>query len=257
MKTDVLIYNGRIIAQTHVLKPVYVLIKSGIIASIGEDWTGVEAERKIDAAGFFVSPGFIDMHTHGIKEVDFMEADVEGILRAFKEYTSFGVTRVVATTLSHTYGRIIEQIKRMRQAGEDKEFGYLLHGAHVEGPWLAPRCRGGHALQYLTIPEKEDVNRLLGEVGDVIRTVTFAPELPNAVWLTEQLSKRGIVPVLGHTAGSFEEAVRWGSINPAVTLGIEHETGSISIGKYADIVLLDDDMNVKMTFLKGRLVFQA
>ena len=55
----------------------------------------------------------------------------------------------------------------------------------------------------------------------------------------------------------IHEAVRWGSINPAATLGIDGDTGSIRIGKFADIVLMDDDFNVKMTLLKGRPVFEA
>ena len=53
------------------------------------------------------------------------------------------------------------------------------------------------------------------------------------------------------------EAVRWGSINPAMTLGIDRETGSIRVGKTADIVLMDDNFNVKKTLLKGRTVFET
>lgn len=41
------------------------------------------------------------------------------------------------------------------------------------------------------------------------------------------------------------------SLNPAKTLGIENETGSIAIGKYADLVVLDKDLNVENTFING------
>ena len=51
------------------------------------------------------------------------------------------------------------------------------------------------------------------------------------------------------------EAIRWVSLNPASTLGIEHETGSLKVGKLADIALFDDECNAKMTFVKGRRVF--
>ena len=81
MTDDILINNGRVIAETHFLPSGYVLIKDGRIASIGEDWTGIEAKRIIDAGELFVSPGFIDMHTHGIRDADFMESDVETIVR--------------------------------------------------------------------------------------------------------------------------------------------------------------------------------
>jgi N-acetylglucosamine-6-phosphate deacetylase len=400
---DILIMNGRVVAEARFLPSGYVSVTSGKISSIGENWRGIEAKRAIDAKGLYVSPGFIDMHTHGIKDVDFMEADPKTMVRGLREYAGFGVTRVVATTLSNTFDAIITQVRRIGEAMENPEFGGMLLGAHVEGPWLAPRCRGGHALEYLKVPEKDDVNRLLGETGGVIRTLTFAPELSNAVWLAERLAEHGIVPVLGHTEGSFEdaerailagarhvthmydaiigyrenpkealvmmpgvetavlvhdevsielngcpihvpipffgfinkvkprdkkvivtdslagtgypdgtvitrkngrqvyvsngvlrmidedpkvngnltgsavtmnlalrrlteyaqypdtfpvhEAVRWGSINPATTLGIAGETGSIAGGKSADIVLFDEGFDVKMTLLKGRVVF--
>jgi len=401
MPKETLICNGRIVAETHYLPKGYVFIKNGKIASIGEDWSSITAEEVFDVQGRIVSPGFIDMHTHGIKDVDFMESDSENMVRGLSEYARFGVIRVVGSTLSNPLEQIVHQAKRMRIAKENRDYGDILLGVHIEGPWLVPSQRGGHALQYLRIPEKDDVNRLLGEVGDVIRTVTFSPELPNAVWLAEQLSFHGIVGVLGHTEASYEEtervilagvrhvthlydatygfkenpnealvmmpgletavvmcdevsveligcpvhvpkpffqyinkvkprnkkvivtdslvgtgmpdgtiltyrdgrkvyvsegvlrmidddpkihgnltgsavtmnvalrrlkeyanlsipeAIRWGSINPATTLGIDKETGSIRVGKYADLTIIDDDFNVKMTFLRGRMIYNT
>ena len=407
---DLLIYNGRILAETHTLQKGYLLVRDGKISSIGEDWNGIEAANsvgaaggleKLDARGLFVCPGLIDMHTHGIRDVNYMESNVEAMVQGLSLYASFGVTRVLPSTIANPYDAIIAQIKRLRSVREDPEYGDILHGVHMEGPWLAPRCKGGHDLRYLRVPEKRDVERILGEVGDVIRTVTFAPELPGSVWLTEQLARRGIVPVLGHTEASFEqaeavilagarhvthmydttlgykenpeealvmmpgmetavlyhdevsieligcpvhvprpffkfidkvkprnrkvivtdslvgtgmpegtvlttedghkvyveqgvlrminddpkingnltgsavtlnvglrrlqeyaglpleEAIRWVTINPATTLGIEHETGSLAVGKWADIVLMDEQCGVKKTIVKGRQVFAA
>jgi N-acetylglucosamine-6-phosphate deacetylase len=401
---NLLIFNGRIFAETHTLQSGYVLIRDGKIASLGADWKGVgaaEGVERFDAHGLFVCPGLIDMHTHGIQDVNYVESDVEAMVRGLSLYASFGVTRVLPSTIANPYDAIITQIKRMRTVMEDRQYGDLFHGVHLEGPWLAPRCRGGHDLRFLRTPEKKDVERILGEVGDAIRTVTFAPELPGSVWLTEQLAQRGIVPVLGHTEASFEqaeavilagarhvthmydttlgyrenpeealvmmpgmetavlahdevsieligcpvhvpkpffkfidkvkparkkiivsdslvgaglpegtvlgtedgrrmyveqgvlrminddpkingnltgsavtlnvglrrlrefaglpmeEAIRWVSINPATTLGIDQETGSISVGKWADIVLMDEQCDVKKTIVKGRQVFSA
>ena len=406
MDRELLIINGRIAAETHLLSRGYVLIREGRIASVGEDWQhlpAAPAERRetLDVGGLVVAPGFIDMHTHGIKDVDFMEADSEGFLCALGEYARFGVTRVVATTLANPLDNIIAQCARARKVQEDPRLGAMLHGVHVEGPWLAPRARGGHAAEYLKVPEKNDVERLLGEAGDVIKTVTFAPELPNSVWLTEQLAFRGIVPVLGHTEASFEdaervilagarhvthmydttlgykenpdealvmmpgmetavlmnpevsieligcpvhvprpffrfidrvkprgkkvivsdslvgtglpegsiltykdgrrvyvqegvlrmidedpnvngnltgsavtlnvglrrlreytglpleEALQWGSLNPAATLGIDRQTGSLRVGKQADLVVMDEQFEVRMTFVSGRRIHPA
>jgi N-acetylglucosamine-6-phosphate deacetylase len=401
MSRDTLIYNGRILADSHFLPSGYVLVRDGRVASIGTDWTGLEAAEKVDAVGLYVSPGFIDMHTHGIRDIDFMASDAQGMLRGLAAYASFGVTRVCGATLANPWERIIAQVREMRRAMEDREYGGLLAGAHIEGPWLYAPQRGGHALEYLRVPDKGEVDRLLGEVGDVIREVTFAPELPGAVWLTETLAGRGILPSIGHSEASYEqaeavilagarhvthlydalngykenphealvmmpgvetavlkhdevsvelngcpvhvpvpfwsfidrvkprgkkvvvtdslvgtgmpegtvltykdgrqvyvekgvlrmidkdpkvhgnltgsavtmnlalrrlmqftglpveEAVRWVSLNPALALGLDRETGSLKPGKWADIALFDDAVEIKRTFLRGRQVFRA
>jgi len=206
MGRDTLIYNGRVIAETHFLPRGYVLIRDGRITSIGEDWTAIEAAERLDAGGLIVSPGFFDLHTHGIRDTDFMASDAAGMVRGLAAYAGFGVTRVCGTTLANPWERIIAQVREMRRAMEDREYGGLLAGAHIEGPWLNPAQKGGHALEYLRVPEKGEVDRLLGEVGDVIREVTFSPELPGAVWLTETLAQRGILPSIGHSEASFEQA---------------------------------------------------
>ncbi|WP_347245254.1 amidohydrolase family protein, partial [Thermogutta sp.] len=154
----------------------------------------------------------------GIFEVDFVEGDFESIAEGMKRYLAFGVTRVVASTISRPLPETVKQIKQLRQVKEESRYGRILHGVHLEGPWLAPRCRGGHPLEYLRVPTKEDVAFVLGEVGDVLVTVTFAPELPNAVWLTETLACRGILPVIGHTEATYEEAER------SILAGARHVT---------------------------------
>jgi len=224
MNKKILIYNGIVISETHLIDNGYVYSENGKIASIGkngqtpssqnssgkvpsgENLPNIEADVKIDAHGNFISPGFIDIHTHGIMNLDFMESGEDKILEGLKKYTEYGVTGVLGTTLSYPLDKIINQLRIFRKVQQYSGWGRVLLGAHVEGPWLAPQCRGGHALEYLKIPEKEDVEKLLGDSGDVIKTVTFAPELPNSVWLAERLSLEGIVSIIGHTAATFEQA---------------------------------------------------
>lgn len=52
------------------------------------------------------------------------------------------------------------------------------------------------------------------------------------------------------------DAVNFASLNPARLLGIDNRTGSIEAGKDADIVVFDRDFNVKMTFVRGRIVYK-
>lgn len=41
------------------------------------------------------------------------------------------------------------------------------------------------------------------------------------------------------------------SLNPAKALGISHKTGSIEVGKQADIIVCDGELNIKAVFVKG------
>ena len=50
----------------------------------------------------------------------------------------------------------------------------------------------------------------------------------------------------------LEDVSKMASLNPAKTLGIDDETGSIAVGKLADLVVLDKDLNVCETFINGK-----
>ena len=52
------------------------------------------------------------------------------------------------------------------------------------------------------------------------------------------------------------DAIRWGSINPAITLGIQEETGSLKVGKYADITVMNNNFDISLTLLQGKTVFK-
>jgi N-acetylglucosamine-6-phosphate deacetylase len=55
----------------------------------------------------------------------------------------------------------------------------------------------------------------------------------------------------------WDHAVRSATINPARRLGVDAETGSIACGKYADITVIDSEMNVVMTMVRGKIVYRA
>ena len=80
MKT--LITNGQIITPAGTVGG-WLLYENGKILEIG---TGEcpSADETIDAEGRYVSPGFIDIHTHGAGGADYMDGTVEAYLTAAK-----------------------------------------------------------------------------------------------------------------------------------------------------------------------------
>lgn len=61
--------------------------------------------------------------------------------------------------------------------------------------------------------------------------------------------------IMAFTGCSLEDAVEMASINPAKQLNIFDRKGSLETGKDADIVILDQQLDVAMTFCNGRLAY--
>lgn len=60
-----------------------------------------------------------------------------------------------------------------------------------------------------------------------------------------------------HASGcSVEEALEAASLHPAQLLGVGHKKGNLDYGSDADLVLLDDALNVKATFISGEEVWR-
>lgn len=55
----------------------------------------------------------------------------------------------------------------------------------------------------------------------------------------------------------IEDVARMASSNPARLLGVSHDYGSIEEGKRADLVALDDEGNVRLTLIGGRVAFES
>ncbi len=54
----------------------------------------------------------------------------------------------------------------------------------------------------------------------------------------------------------IDEVVKLASLNPAKNLGVDSYLGSIQVGKRADFVVLDEDLNVVQTVRAGRVIFE-
>jgi len=55
----------------------------------------------------------------------------------------------------------------------------------------------------------------------------------------------------------FTQAVDYATINPARTLKIDDETGSIKVGKRADFTVLNANYDVVLTVRDGKIIYQA
>jgi N-acetylglucosamine-6-phosphate deacetylase len=55
---------------------------------------------------------------------------------------------------------------------------------------------------------------------------------------------------------SLQQAVEMATLTPARVIGWDRRKGSLAPGKDADVVILDENANVKMTMIGGEVVWE-
>ena len=198
------IINGKIVTGGECFAGIVVL-KDGVIDYVGTEDIQVSEDAKIiDAQGCYVTPGFIDMHTHGAGGADFMDGTVEAYLTAARMHAIHGTTLLYPTTLTSTnealYGSFDTYLKAEEMNTEGAKFG----GMHLEGPYFSPVFAGAQDPRYLRNPRPEEYMEILDRCPKLARW-SFAPELEGSEEFAAELKKRGIVASIGHTNALFSE----------------------------------------------------
>ena len=90
------------------------------------------------------------------------------------------------------------------------------------------------------------------------RTITIKngeARLPNGSLAGSTLTmERAFRNMLAATNWSIEELLSAATLTPARLIGVQDRKGSIEIGKDADLIITDDDINIANTFVAGNLV---
>lgn len=182
-----------------------VVLKNGVIDYVGtEDPQVSDDVRVIDAKGLYVSPGFIDMHTHGAGGADFMDGTVDAYLTAARMHAVHGTTLLYPTTLTSTNEALFASFETYRKAEEMNTDGARFGGMHLEGPYFSPVYAGAQDPRYLRNPRPEEYLEILDRCPALARW-SFAPELEGSEEFAAELKKRGIVASIGHTNATFQE----------------------------------------------------
>lgn len=81
--------------------------------------------------------------------------------------------------------------------------------------------------------------------------------LPDGTLAGSTLTLNRAIKNLVETANTkITDAVRMASLNGAKVLNIENKRGILAVGKDADMVVLNDDYEVVMTVMRGKIVYQ-
>jgi len=195
-------------------------------------------DRRIDASGDVIVPGFIDVHVHGVEGADTLDPGpaVDAIARRLVRY---GTTAFCPTTVAcppEALRRVLDAVAALRAAPPRGAARVL--PAHLESNFISPEYRGAQPLECLRMPPRPgrgngggrpaarsardysgaDILAVVAAARASVAIVTLAPELPGGVDLVRTLTASGHRVSLGHSAATFEEAVA------AIDAGARHAT---------------------------------
>ncbi len=215
MKT--LIANATLITPTERVPGSWLLIEGGQVAALGP---GPEprADRRIDARGRYLAPGFLDLHAQGVGGYDLWDPSEEHFLAATRDLARAGTTACQASVPATE-----EVCRTMRPRVGRAGGGARVLGLYFESPLISPAKRGAIPPDWVRPPSEALARQLLDWGRGILSMITIAPEQPGALALVPLFGRTPgpvgpVVVALGHTSATYDEAVA------GIEAGITHST---------------------------------
>lgn len=200
------IKNGTVITPYRQLPNGSVVIEDGKIVGVHDRPVEIPDAEVIDAAGNYISPGFIDIHVHGGGGADFMDGTLEAFLQIAKTHAQYGTTSMVPTTLTAEKEDLLQTLDIYKEAKVKNTEGAAFLGIHLEGPYFAMSQRGAQDPRYIRNPDPAEYEEILAYSSDIVRW-SAAPELEGAIAFGRRLREKGILAAVAHTDAKYEHVV--------------------------------------------------
>lgn len=199
------IVNGRILIDGEFVDGKAIIFEDTIQKIIDQkDLTKEQIVDKIDAAGRYVVPGFIDVHIHGYKGFDTMDGDIEGLRTISRLIPENGVTSFLPTTMTMAEPVIRQALHTIDTIMKDESYGAEVLGTHLEGPFICEKFKGAQPGEYIQKPNGD----LIKDYESIIKIITIAPEVEGALAFIEKYKEAyGVRFSIGHTEATYDEAI--------------------------------------------------
>lgn len=191
-----------------------------------------------------VLPGFIDQHVHGAGGSDGMDGALENVAKIANTLAEEGTTSFLVTTMTQSPDNItkaLSAVKEYRQ--QNGKAGARVVGVHLEGPFIAAAHKGAQPLEYVKAPDIQTFDTYNEASGGAIKIVTLAPEIDGAEAFIRHLSKKGIIPSIGHTGAKcadVEKAIKAGAKQVTHTYNAQSALHHREIGTVGSAMLFDE-----------------
>ena len=198
------IKSDKIILEDRILDG-YLYFEDGIITDVTVEER--PADEVFDMTGYYVSPGFIDIHTHGGGGYRF-EGSTEEIVHGCNFHLKHGTTAICPTVSAAPFASMEASARNIKAAMADPRVKGTVLGVHMEGPYLSAKQAGAQCPTHITPPVEEDYLPFIRENADVISRWTYAPENDTDERFVKTLQEYGIIPSAGHTDAIYGDLLR-------------------------------------------------
>jgi N-acetylglucosamine-6-phosphate deacetylase len=251
-------FRGTIVLPEKLLSEGVVVVENGRIVAVGSE-SDVKLPAKaqiIDAHDGYVSPGFVDIHTHGGAGSDYMDGTSEAVRIANRAHARHGTTTVFPTTTTGTPAQLAAMLDAAEHVSRQwrVEDGARIGGVHWYGPYFAKEKVGAHPKGYERNPDPAEYEPALSR--GIIKSATCAAELPGAVEFCRAAKAAGSLVTCGHSnstwaemAAVYEVGVRhvdhfWNAMSS--TDSIRRRLGTPQHGSMAEFVLYHPEMSTEV-----------
>ena len=194
--------GARVLLDDGFVEGFAVRIAGDRIAAIMPEGDVPAFERRHDARGLTLLPGFLDAQNNGAGGVLFNDdPSVDALAAIAAAHRRFGTTGFLPTLISDDLDVVRQGVSSVEAAIEQGVPGIL--GIHIEGPFLNVDRKGIHDAAKLRTLDEEGFAVVTGlKVGRTL--VTLAPERTTPEML-QRLVAAGVVVAAGHTDGTYRE----------------------------------------------------
>lgn len=200
-----LIHSARLVDGGAVVDDGWVRFADGVVAAVGSGpaWRSEPETATSDAAGAWLTAGFVDIHVHGGGGASFDDGG-EAIARGLDLHQRHGTTRAVVSLVTAPVAVLAERVRGV--AGLMASDPRVL-GSHLEGPFLDVGHKGAHEPSLLRPATPADVDALLDAADGTLRQITIAPELPGGMDAVRAFAEAGVAVAVGHTGADYAQAL--------------------------------------------------
>lgn len=225
---NAVIYTGETVLYHHA-----VVVEQGKIKALLPENQVDKALPTIDLKGANLTAGFIDLQLNGCGGVMVNGAPtIETLEIMQKTNLKSGTTSYLPTLITSSDEEIKETLKMMREYLKTHHNEAL--GLHLEGPYISLAKKGVHRPDYIREMSAEMLATFL-EYAPEITKMTIAAENPTVQYVP-QLVKKGIIVSIGHSNGTYQEALHMIKQGASFATHLHNAMSPISNGRDMGVV---------------------